>query len=614
MCGIAGIQSSSTGLEQSNALTSTMLNTLSHRGPDHQGLWGDVHSGTVLGHRRLSIIDTSSAGHQPMSSDDGRYALSFNGEIYNYQALRHRLEGSGYRFESGSDTEVLLKGYIEWGAAVLDRLVGMFAFALWDGKLQRLFLARDRAGEKPLYFTHTPTAFAFASETQALTSCTWIDRSIDPEAIALYLQFGYIPAPLSIYRGIRKLPPAHAMIVDAGGARIWRYWDPLDSALEPPHEIGEDEAVEELEGRLKEAVRLQMIADVPLGAFLSGGIDSSTIVAMMTEVGAREVQTFTIGFDVPRYDESPDAARVAEHLGTKHTTERLSLNEALDLTAQLPRLYGEPFADPSALPTRLVSQVARKYVTVSLSGDGADELFGGYRVYGRLERYHRVSRLMKPFAGPLLPALTRVPGKVGRAAVRLREDRLRGDDLSYRYLFSSGEVEALLARPAPPYREAVRVWKAGSALPIRRRPMLTDFNTYLPGDVLTKVDRAAMSVSLETRAPFLDHRLVEWSLRLPYPLVTEKYLLRKLLYRKVPRSIVDRPKQGFDIPIAHWFRHDLRDHLQSALSEERLAILGFQSTGLVRTLIREHVAGIHNHDRRLWALFVLGLWLEARGQ
>jgi asparagine synthase (glutamine-hydrolysing) len=611
VCGIAGLWTRDENLEAAEQSLGDMLACIVHRGPDDHGVWADRDAGVVLGHRRLSIIDLSPLGHQPMLADDGRLAVVFNGEIYNFPELRRQLAARGVRFASRSDTEVLLYGYREWGEKVVDHLVGMFAFAIWDARTQEFFLARDRAGEKPLYYATGPWGFAFASEVTALAGLPEVDTEIDPDALALYLHYQYVPAPYSIYCGIRKLPPGHAMRVRGDQVTVWRYWDPAPLAAGPRLRIDDEEAVTELEAILRTAVRGQMLADVPLGAFLSGGIDSTAVVSLMVELSTTPVRTFTIGFDVPRFDESQHASAVARHLGTDHTVEYLTARDALDLIPRLPAMYGEPFADSSALPTHLVSRTARRHVTVALSGDGGDEAFGGYTRYDHFLTALWFSRLAGPFGGIVAPALAHVPGKLGRGAPLLA---LPPKEI-YRYLmslFSAADVHALTGH-APAFAEFERGWAAAPGRPMRQRAMLTDLLTYLPEAILVKVDRAAMAVSLETRAPLLDHQVLEFALQLPQRLVRSKRLLKELVYRRVPRPLVDREKQGFGVPLAAWFRGTLRPLLEDTLVPARLEAAGIRDHALVRRLIDEHTTGQRDRASQLWPLLVLGLWQDARG-
>jgi asparagine synthase (glutamine-hydrolysing) len=604
MCGIAGYWTPGTIDKEA---INTMLNTIVHRGPDDSGVWQGGRGSVVLGQRRLAIIDLSPGGHQPMLADDGKTVITFNGEIYNYLELKQELESKGVRFRSQSDTEVLLKGYEVWGVNVLDKLVGMFAFVLWDERRQQLFCARDRAGEKPLYYAQGERGFAFASELQALAVLPWVDTTLDREAVALYLNHSYIPAPHSIYKGVRKLPPAHAMTIDAKGMKTWRYWDPVAFVSQGVVDISEGEALEQLEALLRGSVKGQMIADVPLGAFLSGGIDSSTVVSMMQELSDRPVKTFTIGFAEARFNEAEHARAVAEYLGTEHTCEYLTEQDSLNLILQLPGMYGEPFADASALPTHLVSRVARKHVTVSLSGDGGDEAFGGYTRHGGLEGYAPLLNTLSPFAHVLKPVVKLMPSRISRLEPYL------GKPLQVFYRSSFGtfkdhEVRSLTG--LQPYNfEFERAWNVPN-LSVRRRAMLSDMLSYMPEAVLVKVDRAAMATSLETRAPLLDHRILEWSLRLPEKLVQDKYILKQLAFKRMPKSLLERPKQGFGVPLAEWFRKDLRSLLVDSLQPKRLQSLGLENTTFVESLVREHISGNQDNSARLWPLLALSLWQD----
>jgi len=604
MCGIAGLLPSER--TQGAAIMARMLRYLEHRGPDDEGIWSNVEGSVVFGQRRLSIIDTSIAGHQPMLSDDGAVVVTLNGEIYNFSELREQLLRRGMLFHSNSDTEVLIKGYQIWGTTVLDHLVGMFAFGLWDARKNMLFLARDRLGEKPLYYGVSERGLAFASEISALRETEWFDCGLDQDALALYLRYQYVPAPLSIYKGIRKLPPGHAMVVQAQRSSVWQYWDPLDAASKPPLHISEDEAAEQLESLVRSSIRGQMISDVPLGAFLSGGIDSSVIVSVMSELSSRPVQTFTIGFDVPEFNEADHASAVAQHLGTEHTVESFTEKDAMDLVPKVSGVYGEPLADSSALPTLLVCKVARKQVSVSLSGDGGDEIFGGYMRYAWLEEGHRwllaassVAPIARAFGGCLPGRLSRLVPLIGKTAREV-----------YRGLvscFDDNEVLRLTGRD-PVLTEYDRVWSMNGILGVRRKAMLADMLTYLPGDILVKVDRAGMAISLETRAPFLDHRIIEFSQRLPYDMIRNKRLLKRLAYQRIPRDLLDRPKQGFGVPLAKWFRGGLRPLLEETVSPEGLGRFDFHDPRLVEQIVSEHLNGRKDHSSRLWALLVLGLW------
>src|SRR5687768_17020554 len=517
-----------------------------------------------------------------------------------------QLTPTGRLSSATSDTEVLLAGYRAWGTGVVDRLVGMFSFAIWDAKSRDLFLARDRAGEKPLCYAHGAWGFAFASEISALAQLPFVADDIDQEAVALYLQYQYVPSPRTIYRAVKKLPPGHAMRVAGGSVTTWRYWDPTPLAVGPRLDIDEVDAANELESRLRTAVRGQMIADVPLGAFLSGGVDSTAVVSLMVELSSSPVRTFTIGFRVPQFDESEHAHAVAQHLGTAHTVEYLTERDALDLIPRVAEMYGEPFADPSALPTHLLSVTARKQVTVSLSGDGGDEVLGGYSRYDKLEDLTLLGRSLGARGSRLL---TRMPGRVGRVARLLTLPQ----DAMYRRLVGVLEADDVRALTGclPVLPEFERAWAASAGQPVRQRAMLADLLTYLPEAILVKVDRAAMATSLETRAPILDHRVIEFALQLPVEFVRRKRLLKQLVYRRVPRRLMDRPKQGFGVPLSRWFRGELRPLLLDVLTPSRTADLGLRDYGTVRRLLDEHLSGARDQSARLWPLLVLGLWHDA---
>ena len=610
MCGIAGVwqRQGPVGAERWEG----MLDALAHRGPDGCGQWSDIESGLWLGHRRLSIIDRSQGGHQPMQVEEGRSVLAFNGEIYNYPELRRRLEGVGHRFRSDSDTEVLLRGYEYWGEMVLYHLVGMFAFAIWDPQRQWLFLARDRAGEKPLYYSEGPRGIAFASELTPLGTLPFVDRTINPEAIALYLQFQYVPAPLSIFNGVRKLPPGHALRVTRFGSQVWRYWDPLDVVNGPTLQIGEDEAVDRLDELLSESVRGQMRSDVPVGAFLSGGIDSTAVVQKMTLAARGPVRTFTIGFGLPDFNEADHAAAVARHLGTEHFVEYLTEGDALNIIPSLPAMFGEPFADSSAIPTHMVSRIARKHVGVSLSGDGGDECWGGYTRYVWLEKLVTAGRGLGPMRAPMSRFGGNLPGRIGRAASAIARDP--GE--TYRRLVSlfSAEETRALSGSQPTFGEFDRAWTSTAGKSTRRRAMATDLLTFMPEAILVKVDRSAMAVSLETRSPLLDHRLLEFSLRLPDRMVKNKYLLKRLVHRAVPRQLVERPKQGFGIPVERWFRTELRQLLLDTITPATMSTVGVDAWPVVERLLQSHLSGRRDHSAKLWALLVLGLWSAAEAE
>jgi asparagine synthase (glutamine-hydrolysing) len=660
MCGITGILGLH-GLDDGEAIATRMANAIAHRGPDDAGTWVDESAGIALAHRRLSILDLSPAGHQPMTSACGRFVIVFNGEVYNHLELRARLTDQallphpqplsrgargGESWRGHSDTETLLAAIAAWGIeAALSRCVGMFAFALWDRQARALTLARDRLGEKPLYYGRVDGTFLFASELKALRAWPGFSAEIDRDALALYMRHNYVPAPWSIYRGIHKLPPGTLLRVSATGtAEPTAYWSARDSAdagLAHPF-VGDDrEAVDELERLLRQSIAGQSLADVPLGAFLSGGIDSSVVVALMQSMARQPVKTFTIGFHESGYNEAEHAKAVATHLGTEHTELYVTSRQAMDVIPLLPALYDEPFADSSQIPTYLVSALARQHVTVSLSGDGGDELFGGYnRYFWAMRLWQRLGRLPQPLrralaaialapspaawdrlfrlVGPLLPTSLRYtnPGdKLHKSATLFAA---RQPEAIYQRLVSHWEDPAgvvLGARePATAITDSAR-WLACDDF--AQRMMYLDTVTYLPDDILVKVDRAAMGVSLETRVPLLDHRLLEFAWRLPLGMKIRdgqgKWLLRQVLYRHVPRHLIERPKMGFGVPIDAWLRGPLRDWAEALLDESRLRREGYFAPAPIRQKWAEHLSGRRNWAYHLWDVLMFQAWLEGQG-
>jgi asparagine synthase (glutamine-hydrolysing) len=623
------------------AVASEMANTLRHRGPDNRGLWTDLRCGVALAHTRLSILDLSASGHQPMMSRDGRFVLVFNGEIYNFRHIRARLETAGHAFRGDSDTEVLVEAIAEWGAyEAIESTVGMFAFAVWDREEQTIILARDRMGEKPLYYGWVGSTFVFASELKAICAHPSWRGTIDRQALTLYLRHSYIPGPHTIYRGIYKLPPGCllrvARFVPGTVPEPEPYWS-LEEMSGPggQADIGSDaEIVETLEGLLRDAVGQQMAADVPLGAFLSGGIDSSTVVALMQAQSSQPVRTFTIGFDQPTHDEAPSARRIAKHLGTDHTELYVRPEDALEVVPRLSRIYDEPFADSSQIPTLLVSQLARHSVTVSLSGDGGDELFGGYATYNRGAQIHR---LVQRIPGPLRRRFGRVlltssvssglrwiggskGSLIAERTARLAEILSQRSPLAtHRALYSQWIQPASLvvggSEPTTVFTDPVVPW---AQLTFEERMSLVDASTYLPDDLLVKVDRAAMSVSLETRVPLLDHRVVEFAMRLPWSMKVRdgvgKWALRQVLDRYVPRELVNGPKKGFAIPIDEWLRGPLMDWAGSLLDRDRIAAEGFFVPEPIAARWAEHRAGTRDWSECLWAVLMFQAWNETRLQ
>lgn len=643
MCGICGFI---TTRQISLATTiRDMAGRLRHRGPDDEGVWIDPSDGVALGHRRLAVVDLSPHGHQPMISRDGRYVITFNGEIYNHLSLRNELDSemsgeTGWR--GRSDTEVLLEGLSKWGTEkALAKTSGMFAFALWDRVDRRLTLARDRIGEKPLYYGQTERGFVFASELKAFRAFPGIKLEIDPSSVALLLQYGYIPAPHSIYIDIRKLKPASWMEVgvDGGSAKLGtprRYWALPSASSQAVDVIPSDRKVQVdcLDDLLSAAVREQMIADVPLGAFLSGGIDSTTVVSMMQAHASTPVRTFTIGFEEDSFNEAPHAKKIARFLGTSHTELYLSASDALNIIPSLPEIYDEPFADSSQIPTWLVAKMTREHVTVSLSGDGGDELFAGYPRYQFADTLWRsISQLhptLRRSASSLLASrspgewdsiLRLLPRKFRSAITGHRIHRLsqlmRTTSFPnfYSCLVSQWQEPWRLLREGGEEMQCIESFPIDSSASTLATMRLLDLDRYLPDDLLVKVDRATMNVSLEARAPFLNHRVVEFAFGLQDSILIHggkgKWILKEVLRKYVPDSLTNRPKAGFSIPIAQWLRGALRPWADELLSADTLNRQGLLNTELVRGAWDEHLSGQHDRQAYLWNILMLQAWLQA---
>lgn len=638
MCGIVGFW----GSFPEPGIAERMAHRIETRGPDDAGVWTNEAAEPALAHRRLSIVDLSPAGHQPMQSPCGRYVLVYNGEIYNHQNLRADLEQEGGAFDwrGHSDTETLLAALCYWGVkGALEQLNGMFAFALWDAAERILFLARDRMGEKPLYYGRSGDTFLFGSELKALAAHPDWRGEVDRDALALFLRHNYVPTPWSIYRGIDKLPPAHFVAIRKDGRDVGEplcYWD-LGRIAEQgvAAAAGEpDGLTDKLDALLRDAVGRRMAADVPLGAFISGGYDSTTVVALMQAQSERPVKTFSIGFHEAGYNEAKHAMAVAEHLGTEHTELYITPEEAMAVIPKLPAIYDEPFSDSSQIPTYLVSQLARQHVTVSLSGDGGDELFCGYNRYVLGYQIWSKLRLLPPNLRRLLARmLNRAPGHTLDAIQRRLPQRLQVSNLADR-LPKLGEVLAHQDRQSF-YRSLVSHAKdpedlvLGASEPdtilgrsdrlprlsgLREQMMYLDMITYLNDDILVKLDRASMAVSLEARVPLLDHRVVEFAWRVPtefkYRDGQGKWLLRQVLYRYVPRELMDRPKMGFGVPIEHWLRSPLREWAEALLDEQRLRDEGYLDPVPVRRMWDEHVAGKRRWHYHLWDVLMFQAWLE----
>ena len=642
MCGFAGCLSvNPLNNHDSINIVKSMTSAIDHRGPDDSGEWVDVESGIALGHRRLSVLDLSPAGHQPMVSASGRFVLIYNGEIYNHIELRKELPHHSWR--GHSDTETLLAAFEEWGVeSAIKKAVGMFSLALWDRHVRELFLVRDRMGEKPLYYGWQGGTFLFGSELKALTCHASFQAKINRNAIQLLLQNGYIPAPHSIYEGVYKLPPGTLLRINPSERSniclfpkaYWSFQEVVTNGKKNPYMGTEDEAVKELEKRLIEAVRIQSIADVPLGAFLSGGIDSSMIAALMQNNSNRRVKTFTIGFSENEYNEANYAKSVAQYLGTEHTEFYVSHDEALRVIPSLPSLYDEPFGDSSAIPTFLVSELSRQCVKVALSGDGGDELFGGYSRYQLISELWRKiisyplflrrflasilscgsQALLNTILSPVIRFLGLVQSRPPGYKMHLLAKGLNSREFAefYQLLTSQWWVPPVLLDSDQMDREMFLNAEIANSSDCLESMMYTDSVRYLPDDILCKVDRAAMGVSLETRVPFLDHRVVEFANSLQINMRIKdrkgKYILKKLLSQYIPNNKIERPKQGFGIPIDHWLRGPLRDWAEDLLSPDRLGREGFFEVTAIRDRWQEHISGRYNWQDALWCVLMFQAW------
>jgi asparagine synthase (glutamine-hydrolysing) len=629
MCGVSGFLARATlPSDTAEARLWAMIATLRHRGPDDEGVWTDGRAG--FAHARLSIIDLSPAAHQPMASADGTVWITYNGEVYNFAEIRQELDALGYPFRSRSDTEVIVNGWHAWGPRIFSRLRGMFALAIWDRRSQRLILARDRLGKKPLYYTATTTAFLFGSEIKALLTWPGVPRTADLSAIDRYLTLGYVPAPDTAFAGIRKLPAAHYLVVEAradrnlGAPEVIRYWRLPEPRAIRRHQRTSD-LKRELVGQLEEAVRLRLISDVPLGAFLSGGVDSSAVVATMARVGSGTVKTFSIGFSAKEYDETRYARMVAERYATDHQ----ELVVEPDAVAVLPRLvwhYGEPFADPSAVPTYYVSELARQEVTVALNGDGGDECFLGYRRYKAMRYVSWLDGMPSWSRAELARLLGLAPLT---AQQRFKIPRIRGilqapkHQPGRRYAFTlapftdedkedcySRTMRDQLGRSAldllEPYFAEADSLVAGANW--------ADIHTYLPDDLMVKVDVASMAHGLEARSPLLDHVLMEWAVGLPDRVKmargVTKTLFKSAMEQYLPAELLYRPKMGFSCPVDHWFRNELKEFAHDTLLSQSARQRGLFRPDYVQRLLDEHCGLTRDHHTRLWALLMLELWFR----
>jgi asparagine synthase (glutamine-hydrolysing) len=641
MCGIAGILTLTAARSTLERDALAMADSLAHRGPDDQGIWTDLDAGIALTHRRLSIVDLSPAGHQPMTSADGRFVISYNGEIYNFQEIRPELEARGVKFRGHSDTEVMLEAFAVYGIApTVKRLIGMFTIAVWDRRERTLTLIRDRLGIKPVYWARIGDLFLFGSELKALRAHPHWTPRIDRNALASFMRHNYIPAPHSIYQGVCKLEQGTILTISAGGEpHVEAFWDARSVAkagLANPVQGTDRELTDQLETLLLDAVKRRMVADVPVGAFLSGGIDSSTVAALMKASNAGPVQTYSIGFEQAGYNEAAHAAAVARHLGTRHTEMTVTSQDALDVIPRLAEYYDEPFADSSQIPTYLVSAMTRRHVTVALSGDGGDELFGGYTRYQYAARLSRLRLLPRPLRMAMARMIEALPADRWAKLLSIIPPNMRpaqvGDKLYKLAAVLPIEDDSDL------YRRLVTHWQPDSVVldaletkgilwdkhveadfpALLERMQLFDLTTYLPDDILTKVDRASMAVALEARVPLIDHRVVEFAWRLPRAAKVRggvsKWILRQVLYRHVPAALVERPKMGFSVPLGEWLRGPLRDWAENLLGEPRLRQAGFFDAAAIRKVWDNHVSGRSNEQYRLWNVLMFEAWRDRWAQ
>ncbi len=646
MCGIVGLADRTLTEGELCAQVQKMMQKLVHRGPDASGHWVSHSSGLALGHQRLSIVDLSDAGMQPMRSVSGRYVIVFNGEIYNYLKLKKELQAYGAVFKGKSDTEVILAVFEYWGIRRgISKLSGMFAIAVWDNEEKRLVLIRDRMGEKPLYYGLVSGVFLFGSELKALTACKCWSPQIDKKALALYLKHNYIPSPYSIYIGIKKLVPGAFVEVDFAAGSIvvgqpesyWRFENKRKGNVYPGKSVSEAELVDQLDLLLRETIASEMIADVPLGAFLSGGIDSSCVVGIMQSVSNNPVKTFSIGFFDQQYNEAAYAKEVASHLGTEHTEFFVTAKEAMSVIPEMASVYDEPFSDSSQIPTYILSRLTRNEVTVSLSGDGGDELFGGYNRYKWAKRVWSTIGwlpvvLRRLVAGGVQAVSPAAWDRLFGALYRLRPGRARlncvGDKLhKLAAVVSAGDRFEIYDRLISHWSSKQglllddRAWdnsscqsESLSGIDFVEWMMLQDMRMYLPDDILVKVDRAAMAVSLETRVPLLDHKVVEFALSLPMEFKirkgVQKWLLRQVLFRYVPEKLMERPKMGFGIPVGSWLRGPLKEWVLDMLHPERLDREGYFSSDVVQRYLNQHLSGERNWGYYLWDVLMFESWLE----
>ena len=638
MCGFAGFVNFRTDMDQGELgdLADRMGRTIKHRGPDSKGIWTDAGKGVGLVFRRLAIIDLSEAGSQPMVSHCGRYIIVYNGEIYNFPELRSKLESGGVSFRGHSDTEVLLAHIACYGVRkTCDLSIGMFAFAVWDRELDVMTLARDRVGIKPLYWGQSDKAILFGSELKALRQHPAFDPEINRDAVASYLRFTYVPGPLSIYKSINKLEPGTIVTLkcdrDPQFETYWSLENTIIQAKNNPLDLSDFEATDKLESLLADAIGIRMHADVPLGAFLSGGLDSSTVVALMQAQSDKPVNTYTIAFDDPKYNEAAQAKTIAAHLGTSHTELKMTARDALDVIPQLSSMYDEPFSDSSQIPTHIVSRLTRQHVTISLSGDGGDELFAGYTRYLAKAQYDRILFAQPAWLRQMLAiAIRTLPPRywnnLGEFIPEKRRPTLFGDKLYKLARMIDGPVSEYYQKAVShwdnpdnmvvggsEYQTAMHTGSSGIAFSNAIEEMqYLDTKMYMTDDILTKVDRASMAASLEARVPLLDHRIIEFAWRLPFEQKIRKgrgkFLLREVLYRHVPKALVDRPKAGFAVPIDSWLRGPLRDWAQELLTPDAMHRAGLANTAEITRKWDEHMSGQRNWQYHIWNILTLVAW------
>ncbi len=638
MCGITGWLNLNTTESNHNAeaVLHSMCETIIHRGPDSEGLWIDDRA--ALGMRRLSIIDLKT-GDQPVFSCDRSVIVMMNGELYNYREVRAELENKGHKFTTNSDTEILPHLYEEYGDALVDHVNGMFAFSLWDTRAKKLIIARDRFGEKPLYYGVVEGKLIWASEPKALLAHPAVNPELDLNALRHFVSFDYVPAPMSIYKGVSKLPAAHMLVVENGEARVRRYWDlnwttnfslsQQSNGSDYAANLSLRSAADELRDLLSDAVRMRLVSDVPLGILLSGGIDSSTVAAFATQHATERVKTFSIGFEEDSFDESKYARQVAKHLNTEHYEDKLSATTAGDLISEIGTWLDEPMSDGSLIPTYLLAQFVRKHVTVALGGDGGDELFAGYPMYyahGVAAKYNAIPAFIR--SGLIEPVVNALPVSTNNLSFDYKAKRFiraaKFDDVERHHSwfgsFSADQHEKLFTRAvlavtdADIYRGVRDLVDASDAKNVIERMQYADVNYYLAEDILTKVDRAAMAVSLETRAPFLDPRVGQFAASIPVEYKLEgkigKVILKEAMKDMLPRDILHRPKKGFGIPIAEWLKGRLNSLMHDLLAPDRLKSQGLFDADYVARLIREHETGAASHHKELWTLLVFELWLD----